>query len=182
MNNTPLKDASVLILIDNLYEDLEVQYPKYRLIEAGAKVVIAGAKEGEIYKGKHGYPQKADVSMTKVNPLDFQALVIPGGYAPDHMRMDAQALEIVKQFHKNQKLIAFICHAGWLPISAGVIKGVKCTSYKAIKDDMVNAGAQWVDEAVVVDGHFISSRSPEDLPYFCPAIIHFLQSAKKTVA
>lgn len=175
-----MKGSTILIFVENQYEDLELQYPKYRLIEAGAKVVVAGPKE-EMYKGKNGYPQKADISFDRINPMDFQGLVIPGGYAPDHLRTNPKALEIVKQFHNSQKLIAFICHAGWIPISAGVIKGVKCTSYKAIKDDMINAGADWVDEKVVVDKHFISSRFPDDLPFFCPAIINFLQSAKQTV-
>lgn len=177
----PLKETPILILVDTLYEDMELQYPKFRLQEAGAKVVIAAPKGGETYKGKHGYPQKADVSFDQVNTKDFQALIIPGGYAPDHLRTNRRVLEIVKEFHQSQKLIAFICHAGWLPISAGVIKGVKCTSYKAIKDDLINAGAKWVDEPVVVDGDFISSRSPDDLPYFLPAIISHLENAKKPV-
>jgi protease I len=174
-----MKESSILFFVENYYEDLELHYPKYRLQEAGAKVTIAGPKAGEIYKGKNGYPQQADISFDQVRPIDYQALVIPGGYAPDHLRTNSKALEIIQHFHKNQKLIAFICHAGWLPISAGVIKGVKCTSYRAIKDDMTNAGAQWVDEPVVVDGHFISSRSPQDLPFFCPAIIKFLENAKQ---
>lgn len=172
-----MKESAILLFVENYYEDLELHYPKYRLLEAGANVLVAGPKEGEIYKGKNGYPQKADISFDQVNPSDFQALIIPGGYAPDRLRINAQALKITKQFHQSQKLIAFICHAGWLPISAGIIKGVKCTSYIAIKDDMINAGAQWVDEPVVVDGHFISSRTPQDLPFFCPAIIDFLQKS-----
>jgi len=176
-----MKGSTVLLFVEKDYEDLELQYPKYRLLEAGAKVAVAGPKGGEIYKGKNGYPQKADLSLDQVNPMDFQGLVIPGGYAPDHLRANSMALEIVRHFHDHKKLIAFICHAGWVPISAGVIKGIKCTSYMTIKDDMMNAGARWVDEPVVVDGHFISSRSPKDLPFFCPAIIHFLQTAKQSV-
>ncbi len=176
-----MKGSTILLLVENLYEDLELQYPKYRFLEAGAKVVVAGPNSGEVYKGKNGYPQKADISFDQVHPTDFQALIIPGGYAPDHLRINNHVLEITKHFHKNQKLIAFICHAGWVPISAGILKGVKCTSYAAIKDDMINAGAKWVDEPVVIDGHFISSRSPQDLPVFCPAIIQFLQTAKQSV-
>jgi protease I len=168
----------ILLFVENFYEDLELQYPKYRLMEFGAKVFVAGPAAGETYKGKNGYPQKADLSFEQVQVADFQALIIPGGYAPDHLRRDKRALEIVRQFDKSQKLIAFICHAGWVPISAGVIRGVKCTSFSAIKDDMVNAGAKWVDEPVVVDGHFISSRTPADLPHFCPAIIELLQKKK----
>lgn len=161
---------NILIFAENDYEDLELQYPKYRLREAGAKILVAGSKAKETYKGKHGYPCVTDLSFDDVKVSDFQALIIPGGYAPDKLRINAKALEITRKFHEEKKLIAFICHAGWVPISAKIIKGVKCTSYKAIKDDMINAGANWVDEAVVIDGHFISSRSPEDLPVFCPAI------------
>lgn len=176
-----MQGSSILLFVENHYEDLELQYPKYRFLETGAKVMVAGPNGGETYQGKNGYPQKADLSFDEVNPADFQALVIPGGYAPDHLRTNKQALEITKHFHDHQKLVAFICHAGWVPISAGIIKGVRCTSYSAIKDDMINAGAQWVDEPVVVDRHFISSRSPQDLPFFCPAIIKFLQTAKQPV-
>lgn len=169
-----LKSMKILMFVAADYEDLELQYPKYRLMEAGAKVVIAGSKVNETYKGKHGYPCVADISFDDVKVSDYQGLIIPGGYAPDKLRRLPKVLEIVKQFDKEGKLIAFICHAGWVPISAKVIKGVKCTSFFAIKDDMVNAGAKWVDKAVVVDKHFITSRTPEDLIYFCPAIIDYL--------
>lgn len=175
-----LKNQKILIFVHNDYEDLELQYPKYRLLEEQAQVVIAGPKAKEIYKGKHGYPCQADISFDDVNVNDFQALIIPGGYAPDKIRRNPIALEITKQFDQEKKLIAFICHAGWVPISAKVIKGVQCTSFGAIKDDMVNAGAKWVDEAVVVDRHFISSRTPEDLPVFCLTIVQYLsQKAPK---
>lgn len=172
--NMNLKNQKILMFVDNEYEDLELQYPKYRMLEAGAKVIVAGPKAKEKYTGKHGYPCQADISLDQVNVNDFDALIIPGGYAPDKLRRIPKVLEITKQFHEQEKLIAFICHAGWIPISAKVIKGVKCTSFMAIKDDMINAGVKWVDEPVVIDGHFISSRSPEDLPMFCPAIIEYL--------
>ena len=168
------KGKKILIFVADDYEDLELQYPKYRLMEAGKEVVICGEKKDLIYKGKHGYPCKADAAFNEISVNDFSALIIPGGYAPDKLRRFPKVLEITHEFHKQNKLIAFICHAGWVPISAKVLKGVKCTSFSAIKDDMVNAGANWVDEAVVVDGHFISSRSPDDLPVFCPAIIQYL--------
>jgi len=164
----------ILIFVADEYEDLELQYPKYRMLEAGFTVKIAGLKENEIYKGKHTYPCKSDISFDSVKVHDFDALIIPGGYAPDRLRRIPKVLEITKQFHEQQKLIAFICHAGWVPISAKIIKGIKCTSFSAIKDDMINAGVYWVDEAVVVDKHFVTSRSPEDLPQFCPAIIDYL--------
>lgn len=171
----PSKKKNVLIFVADTYEDLELQYPKYRLIEAGANVVIAGEKKGESYKGKHGYPCKADISLSDVNVKDFDALIIPGGYAPDKLRINPDALRITQEFNKQKKLIAFICHAGWVPISAQILKGIKCTSYSAIKDDMINAGVKWVDQDVVIDKHFISSRSPADLPKFCPAIIEYLK-------
>lgn len=162
------------MFIANEYEDMELLYPKFRLMEEGAKIIVAGEKAKETYQGKKGYPTQSDVSFETVNSDDFHALIIPGGYAPDKLRKVPKVLEIVKRFHEQQKLIAFICHAGWIPISANVLKGVRCTSYISIKDDMVNAGANWVDEAVVKDRHFISSRNPDDLTQFCPAIIEYL--------
>ena len=168
----------ILIFVADDYEDLELQYPKYRLLEAGKQVVVAGEKKGNVYKSKHGYPCKADMSFEEVSVDAFSALIIPGGYAPDKLRTIPQVLEITQQFNTQKKLIAFICHGGWVPISAKILKGISCTSYPAIKDDVINAGAKWLDEAVVVDQHFISSRSPEDLPYFCPAIINYLSENK----
>lgn len=169
-----LQNQKILIFVADDYEDLELQYPKYRLLEAGAKVVVVGEKKGETYKGKHGYPCKSDAAFDEINVSDYKGLVIPGGYAPDKLRRYPKVLEITQQFHKQEKMIAFICHAGWVPISAQIIKGVRCTSFMAIKDDMVNAGAKWVDEAVVIDKHFISSRTPADLPVFGPALVNFL--------
>lgn len=168
------KNQKILVFVADEYEDLELQYPKYRLIEGGKEVIIAGEKKDTQYKGKHGYPCKTNISFDEVDVADFAALIIPGGYAPDKLRRIPKVLEIAKQFNEQKKLIAFICHAGWVPISAQIIKGIKCTSFSAIKDDMVNAGCQWVDQAVVIDKNFISSRSPEDLPLFCPAILKYL--------
>lgn len=176
-----LSNKKILIFVENQYEDLELQYPKYRLLEAGAQVVVAGPNK-EKYLGKHGYPCQPDITFKDVNVDEFAGLIIPGGYAPDKLRMNPLVQAIVREFHQQEKMIAFICHAGWVPISAKVIKGVKCTSYNAIKDDMINAGANWVDEAVVVDGHFISSRSPADLPVFCPAMIKFLAQGSRKLA
>jgi protease I len=169
------KQQKVLIFVADLYEDLELHYPKYRLIEAGKKVLVAGERI-DTFKGKHGYPCKPDLAFDQVVVEEFAALVIPGGYAPDKLRWQPKVIEITKQFALQKKLIAFICHAGWVPISAKLLKGVKCTSYAAIKDDMENAGAHWVDEPVVVDRTFISSRRPDDLPLFCSAIIEHLQA------
>lgn len=170
------KTHKILLIVADKYEDLEVHYPRLRMIEAGKNVVVAGEKKGNEYTSKYGYPVKADISFDEVSVDDYSAIIIPGGYAPDKLRSYPKVLEIVKGFNDKKKLIAFICHAGWVPASAKILKGVKCTSYKNIKDDVINAGANWVDEAVVVDKHFISSRHPDDLPKFCAAIITYLGS------
>lgn len=175
-----LNNQKILIFVANEFEDMELLYPKFRMLEAGAKVVVAGEKAKETYKGKHGNPCQSDISFDNVNVNEFDALIIPGGYAPDKIRDIPKVQEIVQKFNKDEKLIAFICHAGWIPVSAKVIKGIKCTSYHTLKDDMKNAGANWVDEPVVIDKNFISSRFPDDLPKFCSAIIQHLQ--KHTLA
>ncbi len=164
-----------LMFVHNMYEEMELHYPRYRLMEEGIEVVVAGPKK-TIYHGKNGYPCQADEELSAIRSSQFDLLVIPGGYAPDKLRIIPEVLELTKQICKEGKLIAFICHAGWIPASAGILKGVKCTSYKTIKDDLVNAGANWVDEKIVVDRNFISSRSPDDLPYFCRAILEYLQA------
>lgn len=170
-----LNEQNILIFVGPDYEELELHYPKLRLIETGAKVTVAGPKAKESYKGKHSYPCQSDLDFDQVKVKDYQALILPGGYAPDVLRRIPKALEIIHDFNDAKKLIAFICHAGWLPISAKVIKNVKCTSAISIKDDMINAGANWVDEPVVIDRNFISSRYPPDLPKFCAAIIEYLR-------
>lgn len=167
------KPQKILLFVADEYEDLELQYPKYRLREAGKKVVVAGEKK-ESYKGKHGYPCTADVTFKEIRVDDFDALVIPGGYAPDKLRKIPRVLEITRKFASQKKLIAFICHAGWIPISAKILKGIRCTSYISIKEDILNAGGKWMDKSVVIDRHFISSRFPEDLPDFCSAILSYL--------
>jgi protease I len=143
--------------------------------EAGFKPIIAGPEAGKTYVGKHGYPCKADIAYDQVQPNQFAALIIPGGYAPDKMRRYVKALEIVRQLDGAKKPIAFICHGGWVPISAKILKGKKVTGFMAIKDDLENAGAHYSDKAVVIDGHLISSRTPADLPQFCQAILELLR-------
>jgi protease I len=170
-----LKGKNILMFVDHIYEDLELLYPKYRLIEEGARVVVAGPKAGEIYKGKHGYPCRSDAAIADIQEADFAGLVIPGGFAPDQLRRDPKVLELTQQFHRSGKLVAHICHAGWIPISAKIVKGFKCTSTPGIKDDLINAGAVWMDEPVVIDRNQVTSRRPDDLPYFCQAIIEVLK-------
>jgi protease I len=170
-----LKGMRVAALVEETYEDLELWYPVLRLREAGAEVRIIGPKAGETYKSKHGYGAKADLGMDDATPADFDALVIPGGYAPDRMRRHAAMLNFVRGMHEAKKPIAFICHAGWVPISAKILRGRKVTGVAAIKDDLENAGATYLDQSVVVDGHLISSRTPADLPDFCRAIMRALE-------
>ncbi len=165
----------ILILVDDIYEDLEFWYPRIRLEEAGFRVIVAGPAAAHSYKGKHGYPCKSDISFQEINNKDFMGVIIPGGYAPDRIRRHKEVLEAVHQFDKENKLVAFICHAGWVACSAKILKGRKATSFSGIKDDLENAGAHWTDEAVVVDSNLISSRCPSDLPVFLKAILHFLK-------
>lgn len=175
-----LQGLRVAVLAEELYEDLELWYPVLRLREAGARVTIVGPRAGEVYKSKHGYPATADLGMDEARPADFDGVVIPGGYAPDRMRRHRAMLEFVRALHEAGKVVAFICHAGWVPISAGIVRGRTVTSVGAIKDDLVNAGATWVDREVVVDGNLVSSRTPPDLPAFCREVIRLL--AERRVA
>jgi protease I len=160
----------VLVLVEHHYEDLELWYPRLRLMEEGMEVVVAGP-EKTTYQGKNGYPCRAERSFDEVRAGDFDALVIPGGWAPDKLRRSSVVLELVREFDRDQKPIAMICHAGWVPISARILKGRKLTGVSAIRDDLENAGATFLDQPVVVDGHLISSRTPADLPDFCRALI-----------
>ena len=165
-----LKGKKVAILSGPDYEDMELQYPLYRLREEGAEVVVVGIG-AETYKGKKGYPVTVDAQITALNARDFDAVVIPGGYAPDHMRRSEDLLNFVREIHDEGRTVAAICHAPWVAVSAGILKGRRATCVPAIKDDVVNAGADYVDEPVVVDGNLITSRRPDDLPVFLPAII-----------
>ena len=167
----------IAILVDQVYQDLEVWYPYYRFKEAGAEVVVVGARAGETYPGKYGYPIVCDRSYEQVETGDFDGVVIPGGYAPDHIRRYPKALKLVRDLDGQGKLVAAICHAGWVLCSAGILKGRRATCFSAIKDDLVNAGARWEDAEVVVDGNLVTSRKPDDLPAFCRAAIQVLAEA-----
>jgi protease I len=172
----PLADKHILIFVGEDHEDLELWYPKLRLMEAGAEVVLAGPEAKHSYLGKHGYPCTSDISISDVHTDKFGGAVIPGGFMPDKLRRDPCVLELVRQFDSSSKLIAAICHGGWVPISAGVYRGVRVTGSLGIKDDLVNAGAIWEDKPVVIDRHFVSSRKPDDLPEFCRGMITVLTS------
>jgi deglycase len=164
----------VLFFAADYYEDLELWYPKIRLKEAGYETAVA-AKEKKTFKGKNGYPVNADLTLEEVNPDDYAAVVIPGGYAPDIMRRYEKLLNIVRTMFRSGKPVAAICHAAWVPVSAGIVKGKRMTCFMSIKDDVMNAGAEYVDSEVVVDGNLITSRFPDDLPAFCKAIIAALE-------
>jgi len=169
-----LSGKRVAVLAENDYEDLELQYPLLRLREAGAETVLVGPVPGT-YSSKHGYPAKAELGAEQVSASEFAAIVVPGGFAPDRLRRYPAVLRLVKDAHDQGKVVAAICHAGWVLISAGVLKGKVATSTPAIKDDMRNAGADWVDREVVRDGRLITSRRPDDLPAFCREIIAALE-------
>lgn len=173
-----LKGQRVLAFVGDIYEDLELWYPKLRLIEAGAEVVVAGPEYRQTYAGKHGYPCISDIALSDVDPDSYSALLVPGGFMPDKLRRDEWVLEIVRRFDAAKKPIAAICHGGWIPISAGVYRGVRVTGSPGIRDDLRNAGAHYEDAAVVVDGHHISSRRPDDLPDFCRAFIQVMLGGK----
>lgn len=153
------------------YEDLELWYPKLRLIEAGAEFVIAGQEAGKKYIGKNGYPCVSDIKIDGIDTSSCDGLICAGGWMPDKLRRDPEVLRITREFAEAGKLVAAICHGGWIPISADVYRGVKVTGSPGIKDDLINAGGEFEDAAVVVDRHFVSSRRPDDLPDFCKAIL-----------
>ena len=162
---------SVLILAADLFEDTELLYPLHRLLEEGVAVTVAGLDDRPV-TGKKGHgPVPVDTTVDTLDAADFDALVVPGGFAPDKLRRSAVVLDLVRAFDATGKPIAFICHAGWVPISAGILRGRRATSVGAIKDDMVNAGVEWVDEAAVVDGNLISARTPADLGPWMKALL-----------
>jgi len=172
-----LQGKRVAILAENLYQEMELWVPYYRLKEEGAEVKVVGAGGAKSFASKHGYPVSVDVQAEAVSAVEFDAVVVPGGYAPDMMRRHEAMVRLVREAAQHGKVVAAICHAGWMLASAGVIKGRKVTSFFSIKDDMVNAGGQWVDQEVVVDGSLITSRKPDDLPAFCREIVKALTKA-----
>jgi deglycase len=177
----PLDGMRILIFVGDEYEDLELWYPKLRLEEAGVRVTLAGQLAGTTYRGKHGYPCPSDAAIADMAASDFQGVVCAGGWMPDKIRRDPQALALVRTFAESRKLVAAICHGGWIPISAGVYSGVKVTGSPGIKDDLVNAGAIWEDAPLVVDRHFVSSRKPADLPEFMAGVLRVLSRVAEAV-
>jgi len=170
-HDEPLAGRRAAVMVGPMFEDSEALYPLYRLREAGAAVGVIGSEAGATVEGKKGHELEIEQAASDLAPDDLDLLVIAGGYGPDKLRMDDGVLELVRQLHDADKPIAFICHAGWVPASAGIVAGRRVTSYPSIADDLRNAGAAWEDSEVVVDGNLISSRRPDDLPAFMRATI-----------
>lgn len=168
----------VAILVEDLYQDQEVWYPYYRLKEAGAEVLVVGTNKKE-FTSKHGYPITADVTIDAVSARQLDAVIIPGGYAPDILRRFPAVIRLVQDMHRDGRLIAAICHAGWVLCSADVVRGKTVTCFFAIKDDLVNAGATYVDQEVVRDGQLITARTPDDLPAFMRTLLDALAAAHR---
>jgi protease I len=169
-----LTNKKILIPVEEMFNTHEFWYPYYRLKEAGCEVVVVGSGSKETYSGKPGTEVKVDANADQMSAADFDGIVIPGGYAPDLMRRYPKMVQLVRDFYESGKVVAAICHAGWMLASAEILKGKTVTSFFAIKDDLVHAGANWVDQQVVVDGNLITSRMPDDLPAFMKAVIEAL--------
>jgi protease I len=175
-----LDGSRIALLIEDEYQILEGWYPLLRLQEAGADVRVIGSGTKSSYTSKEGYPMEVDADAADANPSDFDAVVVPGGFAPDNMRLHPEMIDFVRNMNEAGKLVTAICHGGWVLVSAGVLGGKRATGYLPIKDDVVNAGGTWVDEAVVEDGNVITSRTPVDLPDFTRSIIAHLESGGPT--
>ncbi len=177
-----LQGKRAAILVEQMYQEMEVWYPIYRLREAGCKVTIVGPEAGQSYASKLGYPVKSDKAAGDVSADDFDLLVIPGGYAPDHMRRCEAMIRLTSAMAEQGKVIAAICHGPWVLCSAQALKGRKATCFFAIKDDVINAGGKYQDAEVVRDGNLITSRKPDDLPAFLHAIIQAVKELKPLAA
>jgi len=171
-----IKNKRILTIVSNDYDDLEFHYPLIRLTEAGIKVDIAAEVKGQTYKGKYGLSTKSDLSFDEVDITLYDGIIIPGGWAPDYLRRLPKVLEFVTYLHKHNKVIGAICHAGWVLSSAGILKGYQMTSTPGIKDDMMYAGAHWVDQSVVVDRNLVTARRPIDLPNYLPKLIEAINT------
>lgn len=179
MNQKALAGKRVAVVTDNMFEDLEVWYPIIRLREAGADVKVIGLHEpGKILKSEHGYEVREDMPVRDARPEDFDAVILPGGMAPDELRRWDAVLQFMRRADEQKKVIASICHGAQILISAGLIKGRKMTAVDSIKADLINAGANYIDEELVHDGNLISSRTPEDLAAFGSEIVSALSQVK----
>jgi protease I len=177
-----LQGKRIMIPVENMFNDLEFWYPFYRLKEDGAAVTVVGSGSASAYTGKAGTHASVDAGASDLKVSDFDGIVVPGGYAPDIMRRYPEMVRLVRESFETGRLVGAICHAGWMLASAKILKGRTVTSFFAIRDDLVHAGANWVDREVVVDGHLITSRTPDDLPAFMRAIITFLSGTERAKA
>lgn len=176
VSNLSLQNKKVIALVDSDFEDLELWYPVHRLREEGIVVHLVGDKTGKEYKGKYGVPAISDFAFEDIDVSDYDAILVPGGWAPDKLRRVPEVLSMVCKMNDEEKVIGQICHAGWVLISAKILQGKNVTSTPGIKDDMENAGAIWHDEPVVVDKNLVSSRRPPDLPQYMKAFIEVLRN------
>src|SRR5258706_449935 len=170
-----IQDAQVVVLAENQYQELELWYPLLRLREAGANVFTVAPSAEQLYGSKLGYPVRAELSIAEVKAEQLDAVIVPGGFAPENFRRTPQIIDLIRKVYERGSLVAAICHAGWVLASAGIAKGRRMTCVGLIKDDIINAGANYVDEGVVRDGNLITSRLPSDIPVFCGAIVKYLQ-------
>ena len=171
-----LKGKRIAVLAEDYYQELELWYPVLRLREAGAEVIVVGTGSADTYTSKHGYPVTVDAAVEEVQASDFDALVVPGGYAPDRLRRYPAVNALAREMFLEGKVVASICHGAWVLISADILRGRTATCFSGIKDDVINAGANYVDREVVQDGNLITSRQPDDLPAFCRTIIAALKT------
>jgi protease I len=177
-----LQGKRAAILVEQMYQEMEVWYPIYRLREAGCKVTVVGPEAGQTYPSKLGYPVKSDKAAKDVSADDFDLVVIPGGYAPDHIRRHDAMIRLVSAMAEQNKVVAAICHGPWVLCSTQALKGRKATCFFAVKDDVINAGGKYVDAEVIRDGNLITSRKPDDLPAFMQTILQALKEAKPAYA
>ena len=169
-----LADKTIAMFVDTAYQEMELWYPYYRFREAGAECILIGAEKSKTYTSKLGYPATAQLSYDQAEVRDFDGVIVPGGYAPDHIRRHARANRFVHEMDAQGKLVASMCHGPWVLCSAGILRGRRATCFFAIKDDVVNAGARYEDAEVVVDRNLVTSRKPDDLPAFCRAALRVL--------
>jgi len=172
--------AKVAVLVEDNYQVLEVWYPYLRLREEGIEALLVGTGRRKEYNSKEGYPAVEELPIEKARVADFSGVVIPGGYAPDILRRYKEVNKFVKEMYEKKKIVAAICHGGWVLVSAGIVKGKKVTGFFAIKDDLVNAGGKFIDKEVVVDGNLVTSRRPYDLPAFCREILRKIKKSKES--
>jgi len=170
---------TILLLIENEFRDEEAVYPYYRFKEAGYDVETVGPQKGKEYKGKFGVTLKSDLSASQIDLADVIAVIIPGGNAPDKMRINKDMVDLVKKAFLQGKVVAAICRGGWMLAEAGIARGKKVTGYKAIATDLKNAGGEYIDSEVVIDGNLVTSRIPDDLPAFCSSILKLIETSSK---